>query len=97
MTKEAFIEFVDQKLHQPGELTKDEVYEICKMHRELPKVERSWSWLADLINWQGTAESLRQFTLKRLRDEGLVTSPVDLNNEDSLTKKRAELYKERQN
>ena len=96
MTKEAFIEFVDQKLRESGDLTKDEIYEICKKHRELPKIERSWSWLADLIHWQGTAESLRQFTLKRLREEGLVNSPVDLNDEDSLTKKRAELYKERQ-
>lgn len=96
MTKESFIEFVNQKMNEQNELTKDDIYEICKKHRELPKAERSWSWLVDLINWQGTAESLRQFTLKRLRDEGLVNSPVDLNDEDSLTKKRAELYKERQ-
>lgn len=96
MTKESFIAFVNEKLNSGNDLTKDDVYEIGKKHRELPKSERSWAWVADLIHWKGTGESLRGFVLRRMKEEGLVDSPVDLNNEDSLVKKRAELYRERQ-
>lgn len=95
MTKEEFIKFVDEKT-KDCTLTKDIAYEIGKKHRELPKIERNWSWVAELIGWHGTGESLRSFVLRRLKDEGLVESPVDLNDEDSLTKKRVELFKEKQ-
>lgn len=95
MTKETLIELVNKKLSN-GKLSKDDAYEIGVAHRELPKAERNWSWLAELIHWEGTGESLRNFVLRRLKAEGLVESPVDLNNEDSLVKRRAELFKERQ-
>lgn len=95
MTKESFIEFVNAQL-KDAELTKDIAYEIGKKHRELPKADRNWSWVADLIHWNGSGESLRNFVLRRLREEGLLESSVDLNNEDSLVQKRAELFKEKQ-
>lgn len=95
MTKNAFIEFVNEKTKN-GTLSKDDIYEIGVKHRELPKAERNWSWLADLIKWSGSGESLRGFILRRLKNEGLVESPVDLNNEDDLVLKRAALYKEKQ-
>ena len=95
MTKESFIEFVNEQL-KDSEITKDIAYEIGKAHRKLPKGDRNWSWVADLIHWNGSGESLRNFVLRRMKEEGVLEPAVDLNNEESLTKKRAELYKERQ-
>ena len=96
MTKEEFVKFVNQRCQENGEFTRDDIYEIGKKHKELPKADRNWAWVTELVHWNGTGESLRQFVLKRMKEEGLVSSPVDLNDDESLTKKRAELYKERQ-
>lgn len=96
MTKQEFIELVDSRMSVKDTLSKDEIYEIGKAHRELPKQDRNWSWVADLINWQGSAEALRGFVLRRLREDGMLKQAVDLNSEESLVQKREELYKTRQ-
>ena len=91
MTKEKIIELVESKAKP---LTNDDIVEIGIAHRELPKAERSWSWVANLVDWQGSGESLRCFVLRNLKDRDMIISNSD--SEDNLTKKKALLYKERQ-
>lgn len=79
-----------------SKLSEQQVVDLGIAHRDLPKSERNWSALAEEIKWDGSGESLRNFVLRRLRAEGVVNKVVDLNNEESLVKRRAELYKERQ-
>lgn len=95
ITKEDIIKLVDDKLAKGG-LSIEDYFEIGVAHRGLPKADKNWSWLADLTKWNGSGESYRNFVLRRLKADGLVDSPVDLNSEDSLVEKRAALYKERQ-
>ena len=95
MTKDDVINLINKKL-SGGKLSKDDFYEIGVAHRELPKGDRNWAWLADLTKWEGSGESYRSFVLRRLKNEGLIDDAFDLNNEDSLVKRRAELYKEKQ-
>ena len=94
MTKEKFVELVNSKCKD--KLTRDDILEIGIAHRELPKSERSWAVVAKMINWNGSGESLRSFVLRGLKDRNMISSPLDLNSEDSLVQKRAELYKEKQ-
>lgn len=98
MTKQAFKELV--RKYSDGTdtvaLSDDKVVELGIAHRDLPKADRNWSEFASMIGWKSGGESLRNFVLRRLKDKGMISKPVDLNNEDSLVKKRAELYKERQ-
>ena len=63
MTKEALVELVNSKKNK-GQLTEEDVLEIGIAHRELPKPDRSWAWVADLIDWQGTPNSLRNYILR---------------------------------
>lgn len=96
MTKQEFKKFVQDKLANTNYLHENDVLEIGIAHRNLLKADRNWNELAKDIAWEQGGESLRNFVLRRLRNSGAVSKQVDLNNEDSLVKKRAELYKERQ-
>ena len=96
MNKESFKELVRKYSDGHNVLADEQVVELGIAHRDLPKADRNWSEFAKMIGWESGGESLRNFVLRRLKDKGMISHPVDLNNEDSLVKKRAELYKERQ-
>ena len=97
MTKKEFLKLVDDKIVETaGALTPEDVLELGIAHRELPKAERNWAELADLISWSGSSESLRNFIIRRLKARGELVSAVDLNDEESLIQKRQDLFKVRQ-
>ena len=93
MTKEALVELVNSKKNK-GQLTEEDVLEIGIAHRELPKPDRSWAWVADLIDWQGTPNSLRNYILRQLKDRDMIIGQED--TDENVAKKKALLYKERQ-
>ena len=96
MNKKEFDKFIADKLANTPSLHEVDILDIGIAHRSLPKADRNWNELAKRINWEQGGESLRSFVLRRLRNKGVVSKQVHLNNEDSLVQKRAELYKERQ-
>lgn len=97
MTKKELNALVEKKMaERNSDLTENDVLEIGIAHRQLLKAERNWGELAKKINWTQGGESLRNFVLRRLRNSGMVSKPVDLNNEESLVQKRQELFKEKQ-
>ena len=97
MTKKELNALVEKKMtERNSDLTENDVLEIGIAHRQLLKAERNWSELAKKINWTQGGESLRNFVLRRLRNSGMVSKQVDLNNEESLVQKRKELFKEKQ-
>ena len=51
------------------ELTRDDYYELGKMHRELPLCLRDWNWLKEITGWKGTANSYRCYVKSRLKRE----------------------------
>ena len=93
MTKEEIINQV--KSLNKTHLTNDEVVMVGLMHRELPKEERDWQWMADLINWSGSKESLRQFVLRRVDKVETMETVAD-NMDKGFDEQRQELFKERQ-
>ena len=68
MTREEIIKLVNEK-QAKGFLSKDDYYEIGLAHRQLPKVERSWSWLLSLTGGFTSSESFRTFVVHRLKSE----------------------------
>ena len=99
MTKKELDALIEKKMTETNEdLTEADILEIGIAHRQLLKAERNWAELAKKINWTQGGESLRNFVLRRLKNSGMIkaNNPVDLNNEDSLVKRRAELFKEKQ-
>ena len=97
MTKKELDALIEKKMtERNSDLTESDVLEIGVAHRQLLKAERNWAELAKKINWKQGGESLRNFVLRRLRNSGMVSKPVDLNNEESLVQKRKELFKEKQ-
>lgn len=95
MTRED-LEILIKDKKAKGELTKDDLYDIGVAHRELPRQDRGWQWLLSLTGGFQSPEAYRSYVLRRLKDNGLVESPTDLNDEDSLVQKRQELFKARQ-
>lgn len=80
-------------------LSKSEFVEIGILHRDLPRGERSWEWLADLTGWYGTAEAYRALVKNTLKKEGYfeISGPInDSTEESSIVEKREMLFKERQ-
>ena len=73
-------------------LSKDDLYRIGLAHRELPKIERSWSWLLSLTGGFPSSEAYRGFVLKRLTHSGELKNNI----QDNITSEKHELYKERQ-
>lgn len=71
MTREEFIKFVEATWADKKELSKDDIYMIGVAHRELPKEEKSWQLVADLVGWNGSSESLRKYVSGRMKREGL--------------------------
>lgn len=97
MTKEELVKLIESKSNNGNiELSEDDLYEIGIAHRQLPKGDRSWSWLLSKTGGFVSGEAYRSFVLRRLREEGKIESPINLNNEESLVQKRQELYKARQ-
>ena len=92
MTKEKIIELVESKAKP---LTNDDIVEIGIAHRELPKAERSWSWVANLVDWQGSGESLRCFVLRNLKDRDMIIPKNEVTQNYDLFKQRQLLKDER--
>ncbi len=67
------------------------------MHRQLPKSERSWQWLKEQTGWPGSSEAYRNFVIRKLKMSGeLESKPVATTCDESITQKKEELYKVRQ-
>ena len=94
MTRQEIIELIDKK-SKDGDLTKDDLYEIGLAHRNLPKQDRSWSWLLSLTGGFVSSEAYRGYVIHRLKQEQEETSFTP-KTEDEYTQKKQELYKERQ-
>lgn len=83
------------------ELSKDQLFEIGVMHRELPLAQRDWTWLAEITGWTGSAEAYRGFVKNRMRRENTLPVATSVNaiesaNEPELVQQKHEIFKERQ-
>ena len=100
MTREEIISKLSQ-LSADGnkELSRKEFITLGMMHRQLPRSERNWEWLATISGWNGTADSYRcavkkvALSKKEIFDD---TCECGSSEEDTILNKRQELYKERQ-
>ena len=99
MTKEELLKFIEVKLsNSKGKLTKEDLYEIGLEHRKLPKVERSWHWLLSITGGFLSAESYRNYVLKRLRKTGpdFETKNVIKTDDEKFVEQKQELNKLKQ-
>lgn len=67
MTKNEFDKYIFSLNKQPGEFTKDEIYELGKIYRDVEG--KRWQYLADLVGWE-SGEKLRLYIKNRLSREG---------------------------
>lgn len=93
MTREDVVRLIEER-HQKGYLTKDDLYDIGMSHRQLPKKDRSWSWLLSLTGGFTSSEAYRNFVLKKVRKEGLLTYKSKT-QEDNLKELKQDVQKER--
>lgn len=96
-------EEITKKIESFGkrELTKDELYELGKMHRELPLAQRDWTWMAEVAGWKGNAEAYRGYVKGRMKRENTLPvatsdNAIESANQPELVKQRHEIFKERQ-
>lgn len=98
MTREQIIEKIKTFAH--ADLSKDEFFELGKMHRELPVSLRDWTWLAEVTGWKKSAEAYRCFVKGRLAKLGELKQeqPIEETSDsiDELVQARQNLFKERQ-
>ena len=93
MTREKIVEMIKNK-QAKAPLSRDDLFEIGVAHRQLPRAERSWSWLLNLTGGFSSSEGYRNFVIKRLKQKGELLSPCETEND--FTRQKQELYKERQ-
>lgn len=93
MTREKIVEMIKSK-QAKAPLSRDDLFEIGVAHRQLPRAERSWSWLLNLTGGFSSSEGYRNFVIKRLKQKGELLSPCETEND--FTRQKQELYKERQ-
>ena len=67
MTKDALKGKIAELTKGGHRLTDAEIGLLGRMHKELPKSERDWNWLAIQIGWKGDGENLRQKVKRGLR------------------------------
>lgn len=101
MTKEEFYNLINSKQPVNGAFTEDDIYEFGKALKELPRKDRSWEELADIIRWEGNYEGLRSFINRKLRKDGIVfNEPLKATHDelvdDDLISQRIQLEKEKQ-
>lgn len=65
-----FINYVKSFNKQPGEYTKDDLYEIGQKHKK--ELNKNWNELADLVGWTKSAEAYRSYVNSRLKKDGLL-------------------------
>lgn len=61
MSREEFSEFIKSFNKNPGEYTRDELYEIGMAHKKLDQNDKSWATLCEVVGWPGAANSYRNF------------------------------------
>ncbi len=89
MTREEIYSLVATK-KEKGFLTKDDYFEIGLAHRQLPKSQRSWSWLVSITGGFGSSVAYRTFVVHRLKD---TNSVEDAHNRELVAQKQ-EIFKE---
>ena len=99
MTKTEFLERLQDFDLQ--DLTKADIYEIGLMHKSLPRTDRDWTWIAELVSWEGSSESLRNWVNHRMKKDGILPSAMTFNaiqsaDSEELTKKKEELFIQQQ-
>lgn len=79
MLREEFSEFIKSFNKNPGEYTRDELYQIGLAHKTLAQKDKSWAVLSEVVGWTGAPESYRRFVNTRSKREE--TEPVDGSSE----------------
>lgn len=104
LTKQEFIKYINSFHKDPGEYSKDDAYLIGIEHRKLLKKDKSWNNLVDLIGWNGSGESLRNYVMKKMKREGILPTNnriltdktvEEIDSEDLISLKKS-IMKERQ-
>lgn len=103
MTKQEFLKYVKDFKKEPGEFTKDEIYQIGVEHKKLLKEDKSWEEVVNLVGWNGSGEKLRNFVNSRMKREGILPTnknvlsekTIEEVNDDDLSLIKEELIKER--
>lgn len=103
MTKNDFIFYIQSFKKGPGDFTDDEIYDIGKKHKTLPKNERNWSKLAEVLGYP-SGESLRSYVNRRMKSCGELIpaalssskflNDVKENVSDKINQRLETLYKE---
>lgn len=64
MTVEELYTYIDSLNKAPGSYSKDELYKIGILHRQLDRSDRDWNKLVEYIGYNGKPESYRKFVAR---------------------------------
>lgn len=81
MLREEFSEFIKSFNKNPGEYTRDELYQIGIAHKSLAQKDKSWATLSKVVGWAGVPESYRRYVNSRSKRE----QSEDSSNEESIS------------
>lgn len=104
MKNKDILKFIAGFKKRPGTFTDDELYQIGVVHKDIPRRDRDWKALAELVGTERTGEQYRKFVLNRQYQDGTVVSnPALLSDrnieevtDEEITEQMYEMYKERQ-
>lgn len=106
ISKEQFLKYIKTFNKNPGEYTKEEIFEICYLHREL-KSGKSWKELVEILGLNDEyPDSLRRKTLNEIKKKNPIVKPEEIEkrfnafigdetNIKDLDQQFEELYKEK--
>lgn len=106
IAKEQFLKYIKTFNKNPGEYTKEEIFEICYLHREL-KSGKSWKELIEILGLNDEyPDSLRRKTLNEIKKKNPIVRPEEIErrfntfigdetNIKDLDQQFEELYKEK--
>lgn len=93
MNKQELIQLIFSK-NKNGIFSKEDILEIGLAHKSLPRAEKNWNWLADLVGWKN-GDALSHF-IKYHTDKNNIYLDETLNNTDILVEKKQQLYIQQQ-
>lgn len=96
MTFEEFIKYIGSYHKIVGEFTRDDIYQIGKMHKTVePSNKRSWLFVKEAVGWEGSPDSLRMYVNDRMKRETVEEELMTAECENPFEKELNKLYVEK--
>ena len=72
MNKEEYYALVESLKNEDGTYSDDSVYQLGVALKSLPRADRDWLELKEIVNWDGVTESLRNWVNHKMKKEGIL-------------------------